>query len=129
VQPQFNVVFAQGAKGLFQMDFLAIELDIELGLELIDDHTGCDRSEEFAVFASFDLNVGGQFGDALGQFVHGVIFMRFTLGAALSEDFQSSFIGAGQRDGQTLRNKIIAGVTSSDFNVVGFGAQAHDLLR
>lgn len=54
--------------------------------------------------------------------------MCFTLGAALLKHFKSSLVCAGQRDGEAVRNQIIPGVTSSDFDLVGLAAEAHNIV-
>ena len=54
--------------------------------------------------------------------------MGFALGAALPEDFQPPFVGARKGNSQALWEEVIAGITRRDLHLVGFGAQADDIM-
>src|SRR6185436_18057279 len=73
-------------------------------------------------------NDRGEFGKALGELGHGVEFVRLAFGAALLERFEAALIGAGQRNGQSLRKQIIAGVTGCDFDLVGLPAKTYNVV-
>ena len=54
VQPQFDIMVAQRADCLFQMDLPLLECDVELRLQLVGNHAGSNRPEHLAVLASLD---------------------------------------------------------------------------
>jgi hypothetical protein len=66
-------------------------------------HARGNRAEHLAVFPGLDRNEADQLGEALGQLVHGVELVRFTLGTALPENLQAAFVSGGKRNGQPLR--------------------------
>ena len=129
VQPQFDLVIAQRADGVFEVNLPLVERDVELRLELVGNHARGDGAEHLAVFAGLDRDEADELGEALGQLVHGVELVRFALGPALPEGFQAALVGGGQRNGQALREQIIAGVAGGDFDLVGLAAQANDVVR
>ena len=49
--------------------------------------------------------------EALGKFRHGVELVRFPLGAARAQGFEAALVALRHRDGETLREKVIARVT------------------
>ena len=66
--------------------------------------------------------------NALGEFGHGVELVRFALGAALLERLDAALVGLRERNGQALREQIIARVAGGDFDLVGFAAEADDVV-
>ena len=128
MEAEFDVVFAQNADGVFEMDFALVESDVELGLELIGDQARSNRAEHFAVLAGFDGDDANEFGEALGELGHGVEVVGFAFGAALLEDFKTAFVRAGEWNCQTLRKEKIAGVTGCDLDLVGLAAEADDVV-
>ena len=66
------------------MDFPLVERDVELVLQFVGNHAGGDRAEHLAVLARLDLDDADEFGNALGEFGHGVELVRLALGAALA---------------------------------------------
>jgi hypothetical protein len=129
VEAEFDVVFAQNADRVFEMDFALVEGDVELGLELIGDQARSNRAEHFAVLAGLDGDDANELGEALGELGHGVEIVGFTFGAALLEDFKAAFVRASERNCKSLGKEIIAGVTSGDLDLVGFAAEADDVVR
>ena len=67
--------------------------------------------------------------DAVGRDIAPADIARFALGAALPEGFDPAFVGRRQRNGQPLREQIIAGVAGGDFDLIGLAAQANDVVR
>ena len=67
--------------------------------------------------------------NALGEFGHGVELVRFALGAALAQGLDLAFVGLRERNGQPLREQIVARVAGGDLHLVGFGAEADDVVR
>ena len=129
VKSKFDIVFAKHANGVFEMDLALVEADVELGLELVRDHAGCDGAEHFAVLTRLDGDDANEFGEALGELGHGVEVMGFAFGAALLEYFKTAFIRARQRNCEALRKEKVSGVTSGDLNLVGLAAEADDVVR
>ena len=121
-------MLAEGANGLFEVDLPLIEGDLELRFELVGNHAGGDRAVHLAIFAGFDGDDADQFGQALGQFGHGVQLVGFALGATLLEHFQAALVGGGQGNRQALWEQEVAGVAGGDFDLVGFAAQADDVV-
>ena len=113
---------------MLKVDFSLVERDVKLRLELVGNRAGGNGTEHFSVVAGLDDDDRDQFGNALGQVAHGVELMRLALGTALAQNFQAALVGAGQRHGKTLGKQIIARVTGGDFDLVGFGAQADDVV-
>jgi hypothetical protein len=128
VESEFDVVFAEDADGVFEMDLPLVEADIELGLELIGDHTRSNGAEHFAVLTGFDSDDANEFGETLGELGHGVELVGFAFGAALLENFKATFVRAGQRNCKALRKEKIAGVTSRDLDLVGLATEADDVV-
>jgi hypothetical protein len=52
-----------------------------------------------------------------------------SFGAALAQGLDLALVGHGQRNGQALREKIVARVTGGNLHLVGFGAEADDVVR
>ena len=129
VKPEFDVVFAKGADRVFEMDFALIKGDVELGLDLIGDHARCDGAEHFAILASLDRNDANEFGKTLGELGHGVELVCLAFSAALFENFNAAFVSTSERNCKSLREEIIAGVTSRDFYLVGLAAQTDNVVR
>jgi hypothetical protein len=129
MEAEFHVVLAQCLDGMLQMDLLFVKNNVKLGLQLVGDHASRDGAEHLAVLASLDGNDGDELGNALGEFAHGIEFVGFALAAALAQSFNAALVGGSQRDGQALREKIIAGVTGGHFDQVGLASQAHDVLN
>ena len=69
-----------------------------------------------------------ELGDALGQFGHGIELVRFALGAALLQSFESTLVRAVQRNRQALRKEIIASVACGHFDMVGLAAETDDVV-
>src|ERR1017187_4756702 len=69
-------ILARGADGMFELNFLLFQRDVELVLQLVGDHAGRDGAEQLAFLAGLDLDDTDQFGDALGEFGHGVELVR-----------------------------------------------------
>src|SRR4051812_6648773 len=113
---------------MLEMNLLLIESDLKLVLQLIGNGASSDGSEHLAVFAGFDLDVSGELGNALGQFAHAVELMGLALGAALTQCLKAAFVCPGDRNGQTLRIKVIPGIAGCDLDLVGLGAQADDVM-
>src|SRR3954466_490153 len=113
MKPQFNLVLAEGAQRMLQMNLLFIQRDLKLVLQFVGNGTGSNGTEHLAIFAGLDLDVGGELGNALGEFAHAVELMRFALGPALTEGLEPAFICTTHGNGEALRIKIIAGVASS----------------
>ena len=44
------------------------------------------------------------------------------------QDFEAALVGAGQRDRQPLREEVVAGIAGGDFDLVGFAAQANNVM-
>src|ERR1043166_9759992 len=128
MQPQFNFVITQRANRVLDMNLPLVERDVQLRLELVGDHPGRDRSEHFAVLARFDGDDASQLAEALGELAHGVQLVRFAFGAALLENLQPAFIGTRERNRESLRKEIIAGVAGRDFYLIGFTAEADDIV-
>jgi hypothetical protein len=128
MEAEFDVVFAQNADRVFEMDFSLVESDVELGLELIGDQAGCDGAKHFAVLTSLDGDDADEFGEALGELGHGVEVVGFAFGAALLEDFKTAFVRARERNCKSLGKQIIAGVTGCDLDLVGLAAEADDVV-
>ena len=129
MQSQFHFVLAQGADRLLQVNLALVQRDIELGLELIGNHARGDRAEHLAVLARLDRDNAKELRDALAQLGHGIELVGLPFGAALFQGLEPSLIGAGDRDGQALWEKIIAGVAGSDLHLVGLGPQIDDITR
>ena len=128
MQAQFDFVITQGPDGLFQVNLLLVQSDLELGLELVGDHARGDRAKHLAILAGFDGDEASQLGNALGQLGHGIELVGFAFRAALLERFEPALIGASQRNRQALREEKVAGVTGCDLDLVGLAAQAHDVM-
>ena len=122
MQAQFNIVFSQPLEWLLDVNFLLIEYNLKLSLQLIGDHAVGDSAEHATIITGLDRNNGNELGDALGQFGHGVEFVSFTLGPTLLEHFQAALVGTADSNCQALGKKIITRVTSRDFNMIGFTA-------
>ena len=129
VETKFHIVIAQHPDGRFQIDLLLVERDVELGLELVGNHAGRDRSEHLTVLTGLDRDQTEELGDALPEFGHGVQLMSLTFGTALLERLQPALVYTRQRDGQSLGNEIVAGIAGGHFDMVGFGTQAYDIVR
>ena len=43
-------------------------------------------------------------------------------------DFETALVGAADRNGQALRKQIVAGVAGGDLDLVGFTAEADDIV-
>ena len=110
------------------MNFLLVQDDLELVLQLVRDHAGRHGAEQLAVVAGLDLDQADEFGDALGQFAHGVELMGFAFGAALFERLDAALVGAGQRDRVALRQQVVARVAGGHFDLVGFTAKTDDVV-
>jgi len=54
--------------------------------------------------------------------------VRLAFGTALAEDFKAALVAGADRDGQSLGEKIVAGVAGGDFDLIGFAAEAHDVM-
>ena len=67
-------------------------------LKLVGNHAGGDRAEHFAVFTRLDRDDTSKFGQTLGQFGHGVQFVRLAFGAALAQHFDAALVGLGERE-------------------------------
>jgi len=50
------------------------------------------------------------------------------LGAALAQRFGVAFVGLRKRNSQALREQIVARVTGGDANLIGFTAEADDVV-
>src|ERR1035438_2759152 len=129
VQPQFDLVLAQGTGRGFEGNLPLLERDVELSLELVGDRTRGDRAEHLAVVASLDRDDADELGDALGQVVHRVELVRLALGPALLERFNAALVGPRQRNGQSLWEQIIAGVAGGHFYLVGLATETDDVVR
>ena len=121
-------MFADDAKRMFEMNLLLVDDNLKLVLELVGDGTGGDRAEHFAIFTGFCRENERHPGQAFCQFAHGVELVCFALGAAVAQGFQAALVGGGQRNSQALRKKIVAGVAGRDFHLVGFRAQANNVV-
>ena len=110
------------------MNLLLVDDDLKLVFELVGDGTGGDGAEHFAVLAGFCGENERHPGQAFCQFAHGVELVRFSLGAAMAQRFQAALVGGGQRNGQALRKKIVAGVAGRYPHLVGFRAQANNIV-
>jgi hypothetical protein len=129
VEAEFDIVFAEDANRVFEMNLPFVEADVELGLQLIGDRAGGDCAEHFAVLTGFHSDDANEFGEALGELGHGVEIVGFAFGAALLEDFKAALVGAGERNREALGKEKIAGVTSRDLNLVGLAAESDDVVR
>ena len=128
VQVQFDFVFAQRLDRMFEMNLALVERDVELVLEFVGDHAGGDGAEHLAVFAGLDLDDADELRQALGEFGHGVELMGFALGAALAQGFEPALVALRHRNGEALREKVIARVAGGDFDLIGFAAEADDVV-
>ena len=126
---QFDLVFAQVAQGVFEMNFFLVERDVKLMLEFVGDHAGGHGTEHLAVVTGLDLDDADELGNALGEFGHGVELMRLALGATLLERLDAALVRAVERNREPLRKKIVARVTGGDADVVRFTAEADDVVR
>src|SRR6516162_4658279 len=129
VQIQFHFKFTGLADGVLEVDFLLVERDVELVLEFVGDHAVGYRAEQLAFLAGLDLDDANQLLERLGEFGHGVELMRFALGALLLERFELALVRLRHRDGEALREKVIARVAGGDADLVGFTAEADDVVR
>ena len=118
VQPQFDVVIAQGANGMFEMNFAFIEGDIELMLELVGNGAAGDGAEHFAIVACFNFDERRELGNAAREFAHSVELVGFALGAALAKHLDLPLVGRGEGNGQSMRKKVVARVAGGDFHLV-----------
>ena len=98
-------------------------------LQLVGDHASGDGAEQLAIFTGLDLDDADQFLHRLGQLGHVVEFMSFAFSAALAKCFKTALVGLRDGDGKALRDEIIARVAGGDFDLVGFTAEAHDVVR
>ena len=122
-------ILAGGADGVLELDFFLVERDVELVLQFVGDHAGGDGAEQLAFLAGLDLDDADQLGQRLGQLGHGVELVRFALGAALLERLDLALVRRRDGHGQALREKKVARVAGGDADVVGFTAEADDVLR
>ena len=67
--------------------------------------------------------------ERLGEVVHVVELLRLALGALLPERFELALVRRRDRHGEALRIKIVARVAGGDADVVGFTAEADDVVR
>src|ERR1035438_6444190 len=129
VQPQLDLVLAQGADRVFEVNLPLLKRNVELSLELVGDGTRGDRAEHLAVVAGLDRDDANELGDALGQVVHRIELVRLALGPALLERFKAALVGPRQWNSQSLREQIIAGVACGHFYLVGLATEANDIVR
>src|SRR5271157_4660266 len=120
---QGDLVFAQRAERVFEMDFPLVEGDVELMLQLIGNHAGGDGAEQLTILARLDLDDTDQFGNAFGELAHGVELVRLAFGAALLERLEAALVRATYRNSESLRKQIIARVARGDADLVGFTAE------
>ncbi len=92
MEAQFDLVFAERADGVIEVNLSLIQRDVELSLKLVSDHAGRNGAEHLAVLAGLDGDDCDELGNAARQFAHGVELMRFAFGAALFERFKPPFI-------------------------------------
>ena len=128
MEAEFDLVVAHRTDRLVEMNLLLVEVDLKVVLQLISNSAAGDAAEHLAIVASLHLHQAGELGDALGELAHRVILVRFALGAALAEDFQTALVSAGQRNGQPLGEEVVAGVASGDFDLIGFATEADDVV-
>ena len=100
METELDFMLAQGPNRHLQVDFLLIERDVELGLELVGDGSGGHRAEHLPVIPSLDGNHGRELGNALGEFAHGIEFVGFPLGAAAAQGFDVALVGRREGNGK-----------------------------
>ena len=54
--------------------------------------------------------------------------MSLAFSAALAKHFETALVGTGYRNRQTLGKKVVARVTSSDFDLIGLAAETNDVM-
>jgi hypothetical protein len=54
--------------------------------------------------------------------------MSFAFGAALAQRFEATLIARAQRNRETLREEVIASVTSGHADLIGFTAETDDVM-
>jgi hypothetical protein len=92
VQSQIHIVFTQRADGFGQMNLSAVEMNLELLLQLLGNLSGRDRAEHLAIIAGLHVQHGDELRDALGKLAHGVELVRLALGPALAQRFEAMSI-------------------------------------
>ena len=115
--------------GLAELDALAVDVHIELGLDRVGDHGSSDGTEEDALLA--DLGVDGDLlaielgleGLGVGQ-TNGLALLDVV--TALLELLE---VTLGSSNGELLRNQLVLGVTLSDVDDVALAALALDLTK
>src|ERR1051325_727999 len=95
--------------------------------QLIGDHAGCHGAEKFSILAGLDLYDANELGNAFGEFAHRIELMCFPFSAALAKHFEPALVRIADRNGQALREKIIARVSRGDFDLIGFTAETYDV--
>ena len=114
---------------LTELDALAVDLDVQLGLDRVGDHGGGDGTEEDALLADLgidedllalelgleSLSIGKTDGFALLDIL-----------AALLELLE---VTLGSSNGELLRNQVVLGITLSDVDDVALAALALDLVK
>src|SRR5205807_8354781 len=128
MQTQLDVVLAQRAQRMFEMNLLLVDGDFELVPEFVRNRAGSDRTEHLAFFAGLHVEDERHLRKGLGQFAHGVELMGFALGAALAQRFETPLVRRRQRNRKALRKKIVARVTGGDLHLVGLGAETNHLM-
>ena len=113
---------------LGEIDFLAV--DVVAGfLELGGDVEVGDGAEAlFLAFAGFEGEDELDLAELAGEFLRGVEFGGFALGALALEFFDLALGGVGGGSGKILGDEKIAGVAGLDRDDVGFAARPSILV-
>ena len=110
------------------MDFLFVDGHVELVLEFVGDDARSNRAEHLAFFTRFRGNDQQHFGQALGQFAHGIELMSFAFRPTLPQRLQAPLVGCRQGNGESLGKKVVARVTGGHLHMVGLGAQTDHVV-
>jgi hypothetical protein len=128
MQSQFDIVLAKVLDRVLQMNLALINVSIVLVPEFVGDCSGGHGAEHLSVLAGLDGKHQRELGKGVGQFGHGAQFLGLAVDAAFLETFEAALVGGAQRNGESLGEQKVSSVAGGDLHLIGFGAEAYDVV-